>query len=57
MSVPGQPEYELVSIDKDKFGLKNINGYSVQFLRDEKNAIQAINLIQPNGTFKADKKK
>jgi hypothetical protein len=37
--------------------LKSINGYAVQFLRDENGAINAINLIQPNGTFKADKKK
>jgi len=55
--VPGQPEYELIATDKDKFSLKNINGYSVQFLKDDKGVINAINLIQPNGTFKADKKK
>ncbi len=57
MLVPGQPEYELVSTDKDKFAIKNINGYAVQFLRDDKGTVNAINLIQPNGTFKADKKK
>lgn len=57
MFVQNQPEYELVSTGKDKFYLKNINGYSVAFLRDEKGIINAINLIQPNGIFKADKKK
>lgn len=57
MFVPGQPEYELIPTDKDKFSLKNINGFAVQFLRDDKGVINAINLIQPNGTFKADKKK
>jgi CubicO group peptidase (beta-lactamase class C family) len=57
MLVPGQPEYEMVSTGKDKFSVKNLNGYSVHFLRDEKGDINAINLIQPNGTFKADKKK
>ena len=56
MFVPGQPEYELQLTDTDKFVLKNINGYAVQFLRDGKGMINAINLIQPNGTFKADKK-
>lgn len=57
MFVAGQPEYELVPTDRDKFSLKNINGFAVQFLRDDKGMINAINLIQPNGTFKADKKK
>ena len=56
MFVPGQPEYELMLTDTDKFVLKNINGFAVQFLRDGKGNINAINLIQPNGTFKADKK-
>jgi hypothetical protein len=57
MSVPGQPEYELMATDKDKFRLKILDGYAVQFLHDEKGMINAVNLIQPNGTFKADKKK
>lgn len=57
MFVPGQPEYELSSTDKDKFVIKTLNGYAVQFLRDGKGMINAINLIQPNGTFKAEKKK
>ena len=57
MFVEGQPEYELVPTDKDKFSLKILSGYSVQFLRDDKNEIIAVNLIQPNGTFKANRKK
>lgn len=56
MFVPGQPEYELLSTDMDKFILKNFNGFAVQFLRNGKGNINAINLIQPNGTFKANKK-
>ncbi|MFI5186205.1 MAG: serine hydrolase [Chitinophagales bacterium] len=55
--VPGQPEYNLVPIDKDKFSLKNLNGYTVQFMRNDKNEITEIQLIQPNGTFKATRKK
>jgi CubicO group peptidase (beta-lactamase class C family) len=57
MFVPGQPEYELAATDKDKFSVKSLAGFSVQFLRDSKEMINAVNLIQPNGTFKAEKKK
>ena len=54
--VPGQPEYELVPTDKDKFGLKIISGYYVQFSVDEKNKVTDLTFIQPNGNFKAVKK-
>lgn len=57
MFVQGQPEYELTSTGTDKFIIKTLDGYSVQFLREEKGTVNAVNLIQPNGTFKADKKK
>lgn len=54
--VPGQPEYELVPIDKDKFGLKVISGYYIQFKVDDKNKVTDLTFIQPNGNFKAVKK-
>ncbi|MDQ6756178.1 MAG: serine hydrolase [Bacteroidota bacterium] len=54
--VPGQPEYELVPVDKDKFGLKVISGYFVQFSVDDKNKVTDLTFIQPNGNFKAIKK-
>jgi CubicO group peptidase (beta-lactamase class C family) len=54
--VPGQPEYELVPVDKDKFGLKVISGYYVQFSADDKNKVTDLTFIQPNGNFKAVKK-
>ena len=56
MFVPGQPEYKLIPIDKDKFSLKGLNGFSVQFNRNDKNEIIEMLSIQPNGTFKAKKK-
>ena len=56
MFVPGQPEYKLIPIDKDKFSLKGLNGFSVQFNRNNKNEIIEMLSIQPNGTFKAKKK-
>ena len=55
--VQGQPEYKLIPLDKDKFSLKGLNGFSVQFVRDEKGVVTEALSIQPNGTFKATKKK
>jgi hypothetical protein len=55
--VPGQPEYELVPVDKDKFSIKILKGFTVQFNRDDKKEVSELLSIQPNGTFKATKKK
>ena len=57
MFVPGQPEYELVPIDKNKFSLKILSGFTVQFNANDKNEITELLSIQPNGTFKATRKK
>ncbi|HEX5154258.1 MAG TPA: serine hydrolase [Parafilimonas sp.] len=54
--VEGQPEYELAPTGKDKFLLKNMTGFSVQFNRNDKNQVTEILSIQPNGTFKATRK-
>jgi hypothetical protein len=55
--VDGQPEYELVSLGNDKFTIKNLTGYSLQFEKNDKNEIASVSFIQPNGIFKATKKK
>lgn len=55
--VPGQPEYELAPIDKDKFSIKTLSGFTVQFNRSTKGDIIELLSIQPNGTFKATRKK
>jgi CubicO group peptidase (beta-lactamase class C family) len=52
----GQPEYELVPVDKNKFDLKILKGYSVKFEENDKGEIISCSFIQPNGTFKAKKK-
>jgi CubicO group peptidase (beta-lactamase class C family) len=57
MFVQGQPEYELVPTDKDKFALKIAKGFSVQFNTNDKGEVIELLSIQPNGTFKAEKKK
>lgn len=53
--IPGQPEYELISVGDDKFNIKVLDGFSVQFVR-EKDKIKALKFIQPNGIFSATKK-
>lgn len=55
--VEGQPEYELVPVDKNKFDFKILKGFSVQFEENDKGEIVSASFIQPNGTFKATKKK
>jgi hypothetical protein len=54
--VPGQPEYELVPVGGDKFSIKTLSGFSIQFVLDDKGQITGLLAIQPNGTFKATKK-
>ncbi len=54
--IQGQPEYELVPIDKDKFSIKTLSGYTLQFNENKDGKIAEVLFIQPNGTFKAVKK-
>jgi CubicO group peptidase (beta-lactamase class C family) len=54
--VPGQPDYELVPVDKDKFGLKVAPGYFALFGVDANNKATDMTFIQPNGNFKATRK-
>jgi CubicO group peptidase (beta-lactamase class C family) len=55
--IEGQPEYELVPTDKNKFDLKGLKGYSVLFDENDKGEVTSVSFIQPNGTFKAKKVK
>jgi len=55
--VKGQPEYELFATDKHKFSLKILDGYKLEFVEDDDQKINALMMIQPNGTFKATRKK
>lgn len=54
--VPGQPEYELVPIGKDKFSIKIAEGFAIEFLENEEGIIHEAKFIQPNGIFVAKKK-
>jgi len=53
--VPGQPEYELVPVEKDKFSIKVLNGYSLKFEVNAEGKVSEVMFLQPNGNFKAKK--
>jgi CubicO group peptidase (beta-lactamase class C family) len=55
--VPGQPDYEMVPVKENVFNFKALSGYSVKFEKDDKGNVTSLNFIQPNGTFKATRKK
>ena len=54
--VPGQPEYELLPTAKHKFSFKTLEGFKLEFIEDENQDITKVRIIQPNGTFIANKK-
>lgn len=54
--VPGQPEYELVNIGEHEFNLKVLEGFKVKF-EEKDGEIIAVSFIQPNGTFRGERKK
>lgn len=57
LDVPGQTDYTLVPVEKDKFALKEVKGYTIEFSINEKGEATALTYVQPNGRFKAEKKK
>ena len=54
--VPGQPEYELIPTGRNKFSIKKLDGYKIEFVEDGNKNISGALFIQPNGTFKAIRK-
>lgn len=56
LSAPGQPEYELVPYKGTEFSFKGLQGFSVEFMMDEKGAVVEAVFKQPNGVFTAKKK-
>jgi hypothetical protein len=54
--VPGQPEYELIPTSLNHFSIKNLNGFSLEFLESTSKKIQEVKFIQPNGSFVAKKR-
>lgn len=56
LTIPGQPQYNLIPKDKNSFNIESLTGFSVSFEETGGN-VTAVNLIQPNGTFKVEKTK
>ncbi|MEO5977111.1 MAG: serine hydrolase [Chryseolinea sp.] len=55
LTVPGQPEYELIPNGPNKFILKNMEGFKCEFI-ESNGVFSEMVFIQPNGTFKAKRK-
>jgi hypothetical protein len=53
LSPTGQPTYFLVPYQNRTFTLKELEGYRVEFQRDEAGVVDTIIFHQPNGTFQA----
>jgi CubicO group peptidase (beta-lactamase class C family) len=51
LTVPGQGSYELVPVRGNRFDVKGLTGYAVEFKGDD------LILYQPNGTFSATRRK
>lgn len=54
--VPGQPEYELLAVEKHKFNFKIVDGFKVTFTENDAGEIESLTFVQPNGNFTAKKK-
>lgn len=54
--VQGQPEYELQFLGQHKFSFKTLPDFKMQFV-ESSGAFDTVSVIQPNGTFKAVRRK
>jgi hypothetical protein len=57
LTVPGQPEMELSVVRGARFGIKYMEGYSVEFTSNDKGEVTGFTLTSPGGEIKATKKK
>ncbi len=53
LSVPGQPEYELVPATGRGYTLKGLSGFSARFTQNDDGTVKEVTFIQPNGNFTA----
>ena len=56
VSIPGQPDYELVPYRDTEFTLKGLSGFGVAFKIDGTGAVTAAVITQPNGVFTTTRK-
>ncbi len=57
VEVPGQPPYELIYTGSNKFSFKALSGFALQFERAEGEKAIAVTFLQPQGNYKANRKK
>jgi CubicO group peptidase (beta-lactamase class C family) len=55
LSPTGQPTYRLAPYRDRVFSIREVQGYRVEFARDENGAVNKIIFHQPNGTFQAER--
>jgi hypothetical protein len=55
LSPTGQPTYHLDPYRERVFAIRELNGFRVEFVRDEGGAVSKILFHQPNGTFQAQR--
>lgn len=55
LTIPGQPEYELIPTGKHKFAIKGLDGFKVEFVENN-GSVSEVVFYQPNGTFRAKRK-
>ena len=55
--VSDQPPYELIPTANHTFASKAMDGFTLEFKKLKKGLFQEVYAIQPNGTFKANRKK
>ena len=49
--VPGQPTYDLVPTRGTEFRLKQVTGFGIRFVLDEKGAVKEALLLQPDAVY------
>jgi CubicO group peptidase (beta-lactamase class C family) len=55
LSPTGQPTYRLAPYSERVFAIRELEGFRVEFVRDESSAVTKIIFHQPNGTFQAQR--
>lgn len=53
--IPGQPEYELISKGNDRFGVKSLDGFELEFHKKD-GQVTSVSIIQPNGILEAKRR-
>jgi hypothetical protein len=54
VTLPGQ-RHELLPATHLQWKLKDLNGYSVRFLRDDQGAVTGVRFVQPEGVFDGER--